>query len=145
MNPRLWLLAAALLGATGVGIGAYHAHGLEKSLRKQGLSDEVVSKRLEQCEVAVRYQIYHALALLGVGLLALRAEDTNRGLWLFTGAALFFLLGVTLFSGGLYLFVFAGNGIHWSIVPLGGLALIVGWLVLAIASIVPKQPQALSK
>lgn len=139
MVTKIFLVLAALLGASGVALGAYHAHGLEKSLRKQGLSEEVVSKRLDQCEVAVRYQMYHALALLAVGLLAARRESGRASRGLLTAAGDLFLIGVLMFSGGLYLFVFAGNGIHWSIVPLGGLAFIVGWLALGVAALLGRR------
>lgn len=136
MLSKFLLIVAALTGGLGVAIGAYHAHGLEESLRKQGLSDEMVVKRLDQCEVAVRYQMYHALALLAVGLLAGRQESTGVSYYLLAAAGLLFILGVKFFSGGLYLFVFAGNGFHWSIVPLGGMSLIAGWIALGVAAAV---------
>ena len=128
---RIWIICGAILGATGVSIGAHHAHGLEKRLHEQGLSDEEVHKRMTDCETAVRYQMYHALALLAVGLLA--ARDRHR-LTDITGVS--FTLGVLGFSGGLYLIVFSGHIIHWAIIPGGGLLLIVGWIFLAISGFI---------
>lgn len=126
MNGKVWIVWAGLLGASGVGLGAFQAHGLTKWLAKQELSEAEISKRAANCETAVRYQMYHSLALIGVGLLSPRRPNAATKI-----AGTFFLAGTTLFSGGLYLFVFTGNLGHWSIVPSGGLFLIVAWLALA--------------
>jgi len=127
--PRIWILLAAVLGASGVTIGAYHAHGLEKSLVKQ-FSAEDVEKKMDNCETAVRYQMYHVAALLAVGILSFFRRSK-----LIHAAGLFFILGVVGFSGGLYLMVFANNMIHWAIVPFGGLMLILGWIVFGVAGL----------
>lgn len=126
MSPRMWILLAGLLGASGVGLGAFQAHGLERWLTKRGVSAADVEHRSANCEVAVRYQLIHAVALLGVGLLAGQGRSA-----LAHASGVLFLLGVLFFSGGLYLGVFTGSMLHWSIVPSGGLLLIVGWLALA--------------
>jgi uncharacterized membrane protein YgdD (TMEM256/DUF423 family) len=105
-----------LLGAIGVGIGAYAAHGLEASLIEQGLTPEQIADRLRQCEVAVRYHMVHTLALLILGFLP---PPHSAWRWL---SSLFFTLGIALFSGGLYSMVFAGVMGHWAIVPSGGLS-----------------------
>ena len=132
MNSKLWILVAGLLGATGVTLGAYHAHGLEKALAARGLEGDEIDQQMHNCEVAVRHQMYHALALLGIGLLA-----TQRGGGALNSAGSLFVMGVLLFSGGLYAMVFAGHMLHWAIVPSGGLLLIMGWLSLMIAAIRP--------
>lgn len=119
------VLLASLLGAIGVGIGAYAAHGLEASMHEQGLMPEQIADRLRQCEVAVRYQMVHTLALLILGLLP---PPHSAWRWL---SSLFFTLGIALFSGGLYSMVFAGVMGHWAIVPSGGLCFILGWSSLA--------------
>ena len=125
-------MLAGLLGASGVAIGAYHAHGLEKRLTRQGFDRQQIDDQLHQCDTGVRYQMYHALALLAVGvLLAVRS-----GAALHVAGALF-VLGVLLFSGGLYWMVFFENRVHWAIVPSGGLLLVSGWLALAIAALQP--------
>jgi uncharacterized membrane protein YgdD (TMEM256/DUF423 family) len=118
---RFFGLAGALFGLLGVALGAFGAHGLESRLSPADL---------ETFEIGVRYQMYHALALLGLGLWAARSPGK-----LLPAAAAAMLLGVAMFSGGLYVMVFVGNVLHWAIVPLGGLALIVGWLLLAVAAI----------
>ena len=126
MNGRIWIVLAGLLGASGVGLGAFHAHGLTNWLAKQELSEPEIAKRAANCETAVRYQMYHSLALFGVGLLARGRQNSRTKL-----AGGLFVLGTLLFSGGLYLFVFTGDLLHWAIVPVGGLCLIAGWLALA--------------
>ncbi len=127
MSLRVAILIGALLGASGVGLGAYHAHGLEAKLAKQGLAAEEVEQRVAQGDVGVRYQMVHALVLLFLGLLAERQASIclKTSAWCFT-------LGVLLFSGGLYMLSLGGPAVfrHWAIVPIGGLTLIVGWTAL---------------
>lgn len=119
---RLFLAIAAVLGGTSVAGGAFAAHALK---------DRLGERALEIFETAARYQMYHALALLGVALLLARAE-AGQG-WL-TATGWSFLLGVVLFCGSLYSLSF--SGIKWlgAIAPLGGLAFIVGWGCLAVAA-----------
>ncbi len=136
MQAKVCLLIAALLGASGVALGAYHAHGLEKMLDKRELSAADHAKTMDQCGTAVRYQLFHAVAVLGVG--AVVASRPSR---LLVAAACLYLLGVSMFSGGLYLIVFAQNGIHWSIVPLGGLTLIIAWVLTGVGGLLLKAPE----
>ena len=100
-----------------VAAGAFGAHALR---------DAVPPDRLEVWETAARYQMYHALGLLVVAYLAAQkdARATRLAGWLFVG-------GTVLFSGSLY--VLAVSGITWlgAVTPLGGVAFLVGWLVLA--------------
>jgi len=132
---RCWIVVAALLGASGVTLGAYHAHGLDQRLSVRGLPISEIEEQMHNCDVAVRYQMFHALALLGIGLLA--RSGASR---LVHVSGALFLAGVVGFSGGLYLMVFTGNAIHWAIVPSGGLLLIVAWVMLAIAMVLqPKK------
>ncbi len=123
---RWIVLLAGLLGATGVAIGAHAAHGLEPMLLQQGVGAEQVAKRLSQCDVAARYHMLHALALLSLGLTAQGGDSKRR-----TCAASFFVLGIALFCGGLYSMVYLDRMGHWAIVPLGGLCFILGWLCTA--------------
>ncbi len=121
-----WILfVAGALGAVGVAIGAHAAHGLELSLLEQGIAPEEVVKRLDQCDVAVRYHMTHVLALLVLGGFAGERATRRK-----TIAACFFLLGIALFSGGLYSMVYVGEMGHWAIVPTGGLCFILGWLAI---------------
>lgn len=121
MHDRWTLIAAGGLGVTGVAIGAFAAHGLENWLSKQNIAPEAIATRLQQCDVAVRYQLLHALAVLAVGLSNMRHERPAKM------AVLFWLLGILLFSGGLYSMTFTAVIGHWAIVPSGGLCLLLGW------------------
>ena len=121
MTARLLLQLAALVGGLGVAIGAFGAHGLHDMLVKSG--------RLDTFETAVKYQFYHALALLAIGVLwaarpELRAVGTTGGLW---------LGGIVVFSGSLYALCFTGVTKLGAVAPIGGLLLIAGWLSLALA------------
>lgn len=126
---RWVMFLAGILGASGVTIGAHAAHGLEVNLSEQLLAPEEIAKRLEQCDVAVRYHLLHALALLTLGVSPSESARRRQSL-----AAVFFVLGVVLFSGGLYSMVFLGQMWHWAIVPGGGLCFILGWLCVAMLS-----------
>lgn len=121
MNPKTTLRLAAVLGALSVGIGAFGAHGLAAFLAQTG--------RAATFETAVRYQFYHTLALLLVGMLQLRYPRVPA----LGRVALCFVVGMLIFSGSLYALVF--SGIKWlgAITPLGGVSMIVGWLWLAVA------------
>ena len=131
MKPKQWIACGAVLAGLAVVTGAFGAHGLEAFLTKnQGLEEEVVLKRVENYETAVRFQMYHALALVLVGL-----ASTQRRCRMFNAAGWGFVAGVAIFSGCLYAMVFGAP--HWlgRVVPIGGLAFIVAWLVFAMAAL----------
>ncbi|GAA4012260.1 DUF423 domain-containing protein [Hymenobacter fastidiosus] len=122
MTARLILQIAALLGALGVAIGAFGAHGLRAMLEASG--------RFDTFETAVRYQFYHTLALLGIGvLLAFRPEmrTLHTTAWLWLG-------GTLIFSGSLYTLCFTGITKMGAVAPIGGLLLIAGWISLLLAA-----------
>ena len=125
-SGRTWIVLGGLFGGLAVITGAFGAHGLEKML---------TADQLETYEVAVRYQMYHALALVLVGLLATRPSR------LLSLAGSMFVLGILLFSGLLYALVFTGLTRLGMIVPLGGLAFIAGWFLLAAAGCCPARPE----
>lgn len=125
--PRIWIVLAGGLAAAAVSIGAYHAHGLETALAKRNLDADVMQSRMDNCALAARYQMTHALALLALGLARTRVVSRVAD-----GAAVLMCLGLVGFSGGLYASV-AGIALHWAIVPLGGVALIASWVVVALA------------
>ncbi len=131
-----WIVfLAGLLGVLGVGIGAFAAHSLESTLADQQLPAEDIAKRLDRCEVAVRYHMLHTLALLALGLSS-QVHSGLRGL-----AALGLLMGIALFSGGLYSMVFLGQMGHWAIVPSGGLCFMLGWCcVIGLACVKSRDP-----
>jgi uncharacterized membrane protein YgdD (TMEM256/DUF423 family) len=126
-----WLLClAGLSGAIAVGIGAMGAHTLPKQLEMRGFAPEVIAKKLDQCELGVRYQMFHTLAVVAIALSG-RCGRSKMML----AATILFLVGSLFFSGGLYSIVFADQILHWAIVPLGGTTLILGWLCLASSSL----------
>ena len=118
---RLFLIAAALLGALSVAGGAFGAHALKGQLTEAALNS---------FETGVRYQMYHAIALIPIALLVKQYPDVG----LFTIAGGCFIAGITLFSGSLYGLSLAGIKALGPVTPLGGVALIAGWICLAIAS-----------
>ena len=112
------LAIAGVLLALATVSGAFGAHALKAQLAPD---------RLQVYETAVRYHFFHALGLLGIGL-TLRFVDTAPVRW----AALLVLVGVVLFSGSLYALTFGAPRFVGPITPLGGLALIAGWVSYAI-------------
>jgi uncharacterized membrane protein YgdD (TMEM256/DUF423 family) len=114
---RTFLVSGALLGALAVAAGAFGAHAL-----KDRLSPDLASTY----ELAVRYQMYHALALLAVGVVLARFPG-----WAVQVAGWLFLAGTLIFSGTLYLLVLTGTRWLGAITPIGGTALLLGWLALA--------------
>jgi uncharacterized membrane protein YgdD (TMEM256/DUF423 family) len=122
MPTQLFLTIAALFGGLAVAGGAFASHALR---------DKLSDRALEIFEVGIRYQMYHALALLLVALLLSRAEAGQLPL---TIAGFAFIAGVLIFSGSLYALSF--SGIKWlgAITPLGGVAFLIGWGCLAIAA-----------
>lgn len=123
---RLFLSIAALLGAISVAGGAFAAHAL-----RERLSD----RALEIFETGARYQMYHALALLAVGLWLSQTEASQP---LLATAGIAFIIGVVLFSGSLYGLSLTGFKGLGAIAPLGGLAFIMGWVCLGVAAFVGK-------
>jgi uncharacterized membrane protein YgdD (TMEM256/DUF423 family) len=126
-----WIAIGALLAAAGVALGAFGAHGLSEALAGLGYAGDDLEDRLANYETAVRYQLVHALAIVLVGVIA---TQRPRQLWNLAAAA--FFAGVLLFSGLLYALAFAGPSwkLLGAIVPFGGLSLIVGWVLLAVAA-----------
>jgi len=114
MNQKQTLLSGALLGLLVVALGAFGAHALKGILIQNG--------RLETYELAVRYQFYHALALLIIGLLMDKFGEP-----IFRWPSLLILGGVILFSGSLYLFALTNVTTFAIITPLGGVLMLLGW------------------
>lgn len=114
---RIWLLLAAISGFLAVGLGAFAAHGL------QGRLD---AKALGWIDTGLRYQMFHALALIGVALLS--RDGTQLALQI---AGWSFALGTLLFCGLLYAMALGAPRWLGAVVPLGGLAFLGGWVALA--------------
>lgn|SRR3990167_28066 len=116
---RLCLLLAAFTGFTGVALGAFAAHGLKGRL---------TADYLAVFQTGTHYQLIHALALFGVGLLALQRPGR-----LVNCAGALFALGIVLFSGSLYLLTLSGVSALGIVTPFGGVAFLAGWLCLGLA------------
>ena len=116
-----WFVVGAVLGAIGVGLGAFGAHGLKS---------RVGPDMLAVWETAAKYHLIHALALLATAW----ACERWPGTWT-SAAGWLFAAGIVLFSGSLYAMVLTGVRALGAITPLGGLAFIAGWLALAIAAL----------
>ena len=117
MSARLILQLAALFGGLTVAIGAFGAHGLRAMLEASG--------RFDTFETAVRYQFYHTLALLAVGVLAVARPELRGPLGT---TAVLWVGGILIFSGSLYALCFTGVTKLGAVAPIGGLLLIAGWL-----------------
>jgi len=115
MNQRVILIIASISGFLSVGLGAFGAHAFKSILTVNG--------RLETYELATRYQFYHALALLFVGLLADKFPSLGT-------SAIFFITGIIIFSGSLYILSLTGTTWWGAVTPIGGLCLLVGWALL---------------
>ena len=115
-NGRGLLAAGAFLAGLGVALGAFGAHGL---------GDMLDSAERGWWQTAVQYQMWHALALVALGLARLRVRAAG---WLFAA-------GILLFSGSLYLMALTGMRALGMVTPAGGLLLIAGWASLGWSAI----------
>ncbi len=116
----LWLCIGAALGGLGVAIGAAGAHALE---------GRIDSDALDTLETAVRFQMYHGIALAGLGV---AAKVWRSGI--VTLAAALMAAGTVIFCGSLYILALLDISVFGAVAPVGGLSLIAGWAVLAIGA-----------
>jgi uncharacterized membrane protein YgdD (TMEM256/DUF423 family) len=114
---RTFVGIGALLALLGVAAGAFGAHAL---------STRLAPERLSTFEVAVRYQMYHALALIAVAWATTRWQATPIVI-----AGWLFVAGVVVFSGVLYGLALGGPRWLGAVAPIGGLTLLLGWTLLA--------------
>jgi len=117
---RTFFVLGSVFAGLSVAAGAFGAHGLR---------DRLAPELLAVFETGARYQMYHALALLAVALLAARAPGGAV-----TAAGWCFVAGIVIFSGSLY--VLALSGVRWlgAITPIGGVAFLLGWILLVVAA-----------
>ena len=117
---RKFIIIAAMLGLTGVAAGAFGAHALKQHL---------AADKLAAFEVGVRYQMYHALALLALAwVTSLRPSRAA------TAAGFCMIFGTVMFSGSIYGLTLTEQKWLGPVTPIGGTVLMVGWLMLAIAA-----------
>ena len=119
-RTRIIIAIAAIFGLISVIAGAAGTHALR---------DTIDASALRTFETAARFQMYHALALLGVGILSMRWQTR-----ILTVSAILFTIGILLFSGSLYILALSGVGIFGAIAPIGGISLMAGWAILAYAA-----------
>jgi uncharacterized membrane protein YgdD (TMEM256/DUF423 family) len=120
-TAKFFLILGSLLGAAGVALGAFGAHALKARLGPEMLA---------VWQTAVQYHLWHALALVAIGVLAIYLPASAPLKW----AGWLMAAGIVLFSGSLYVLAFAG--VRWlgAITPFGGAAFIAGWILLAWAA-----------
>ena len=122
MTTGFWLRIGAIWGFLAVSMGAFGAHGLKDRLAAIGFG--------ENFHTAAQYHMYHALALVAVGVLGMVSRSGTA----LSIAGWSFLVGSLIFSGSLY--ILSLTGLKWlgAITPIGGSLLLVGWVALAIAA-----------
>lgn len=120
---RIFLLLSAVLGGLSVAAGAFGSHALR---------DQLPEMSLRIFELAARYQMTHALALGLVALLLWVPTFKRSATLLITGYG--FILGTLIFCGSLYALSLTQISIWGAITPLGGVALLIGWISLGIAA-----------
>jgi uncharacterized membrane protein YgdD (TMEM256/DUF423 family) len=121
MNNRWILVAGGALVALATIFGAFGAHALQTRLTPD---------RLSIYETAVRYQFYHSLGLLAIGLLA-RVTNAAMLRW----SALLVVVGILLFSGSIYALSFGAPRLLGVVTPIGGVALLAGWFIFAVVAV----------
>lgn len=125
---KLFGIIGALFGAMSVAMGAFGAH----ALRSRVLSGQLEERALEVWQTAASYQMYHALALLALCAVGVRAAGQGDVALSVKVSGIAFIVGVTLFSGSLYAMTLTGVRALGAITPIGGVALIVGWIALCV-------------
>jgi uncharacterized membrane protein YgdD (TMEM256/DUF423 family) len=138
-SAKSWVANGAILAGLAVVIGAFAAHGLDGFVVEKygdaspktvaGFSVPASWKYLEDFKTGAEYQMYHALGMIVVGLLA-RGEARKS----LQAAGWCFLLGIVFFSGSLYALTLTGETKLGMIAPIGGTLFIVGWVLLAIGA-----------
>ena len=119
---QLFFILGSISGGLAVALGAFGAHALRARLTPELLTT---------FETGVRYQMYHALALLATGMLITRVPTSS----LLNAAGWLFVAGTLLFSGSLYLLCLTQKRWLGAVTPFGGLAFIAGWVCLALAAL----------
>ena len=132
MSASFWLRIGAIWGFLAVAMGSFGAHGLRGRFESLGtIPGGIPTERLQaNFQTATQYQMYCVFALLAVGLLA----QAGRGGAALEVAGWLFLAGSLVFSGSLYILYITGEKKLGMITPIGGVAMLAGWIALAIAA-----------
>lgn len=130
MNSRapsttLPLLAAGCLGFTGVALGAMGAHALKAPLMERGM--------MQAWETAARYHLFHAVGILAIAAWV-RASTDGSSVRRLIGACHCWIIGTVLFSGSLYWLALGGPRWLGPITPIGGVAFMIGWVLVALSA-----------
>ncbi len=121
-NARRWIaFSAGVFGFAGVALGAFGAHALKETL--------ILHSSLDTWRTAVLYQLVHSVAILALGRGL--TTDGKAIIWV----ARCWIIGIVLFCGSLYGIALGGPTVLGPITPLGGLALLIGWALIAINSL----------
>ncbi|MFC0471655.1 DUF423 domain-containing protein [Halalkalibacter kiskunsagensis] len=116
---KLFLLIGSIVMGLSVAIGAFGAHGLEPRLTE---------RMMKNYQTGVQYHMIHGLAIVAIGVIALKFPLPGLN-----GAGWSFLVGIILFSGSLYAMALTGITKLGAVTPIGGLAFIIGWILLGVA------------
>ncbi|HLR08458.1 MAG TPA: DUF423 domain-containing protein [Bacillota bacterium] len=119
---KLFLLLGSVCGFLAVALGAFGAHGLE---------GKISANALATWEKAVNYQMFHTMALIATSLLVEKIQSASV-VW----AGWLFLIGIIVFSGSLYIYATSGVKAFAMTTPFGGVAFLIGWILLGYAIIV---------
>lgn len=126
MGWTIWITIGGIWGGVAVIFGAFGAHALKNRLTPD---------LLQTFELATRYHMYHALALLAVGLLGTRVDTAALHV-----AGALFIAGSLIFSGSLYTLALTNTRWLGAITPIGGVLLILGWFTLAFVAFALRSP-----
>ncbi|SDN26293.1 Uncharacterized membrane protein YgdD, TMEM256/DUF423 family [Psychrobacillus sp. OK028] len=121
---KLFIIAGAINGFLAVALGAFGAHALKEKLSE---------KYLAIWETAVQYQMFHALALVAIGILM--SSKLLGPVSSLNTAGYLMIVGIVLFAGSLYVLSLTGVGILGAITPIGGVAFLAGWIMLIVAAV----------
>ena len=121
---KFFIIAGAINGFLSVALGAFGAHLLE---------GRVADKYLATWETAVQYQMFHALALVAIGILM--SSKVLGPVSQLNTAGYLILAGIIIFSGSLYVLSLTGISILGAITPIGGVAFLIGWIMLIVAAV----------
>lgn len=119
---KFFIIAGAINAFLAVAFGAFGAHALKERLSERYLAI---------WETAVQYQMFHAIALIAIGILL--HPNLLGASGLLSGAGYAILIGIIIFSGSLFVLALSGIGILGAITPIGGVAFLVGWVLLIVA------------